>query len=151
MKGRMRNILRLIFAVLCLVLAGAIWIWPTPQNTQVPRNVQAAQPAPQEAVLDLEIITTRPLFDRTRKPLKLEAAPQPAAPKPVPITVSLKGVIGNADGGLTALLRLSNSEELFTRRTGETLGGFTVQRIESKRVMLRDEAGRIYVLLLGNE
>ncbi len=151
MKGSLRNMFGLAFAGLSVVLAGAIWVWPMSQDAPPPRTMQAAQPTPQETSLDLEVITTRPLFDRTRKPLKLEAAPQPAAPKPVPVTVSLKGVIGNADGGLTALLRLSNSDELFSRRTGETLGGYTVQRIESKRVMLRDEEDRIYVLLLGNE
>lgn len=151
MKVTVQNLAALAFSGLCIALAVAIWVWPAPSAAVNERRPQTAQAVAPEAPLDLEVITTRPLFDRTRKPLELAPEPVATTPKPAAVTLSLKGVIGNADGGLTALLRMSNSDELFTRRAGEEIGTFTIQRIESKRVTLRDRSGKTFVLVLGTE
>ncbi len=137
---------------LCAVLAaGAVWVMPKPAPA-LARQAPVSAPEAARAPLDLAAVTARPLFDRTRKPLP-QAAPAaaPAAPAPEVVTLSLQGVIGNATGGMTALLRLSNSDELFSLQVGDVMGNVTVQSIEARRVVMRDATGQTYPLELGTE
>lgn len=146
-----------LFALLAVFAAGAVWLMPAPEPAWArvpvaPTDAAQADPVAPMAPLDLTAVTARPLFDRSRAPApapEVAAAPVPAAPAPV--TVSLQGVIGSSQGGLTALLRLSNSDELFSRQVGDALGPFIIERIESRQVIARDAAGQTYALVLGTE
>ena len=151
-SGRVMTLLGAGVTLVALVLAGAVWILPVPsqEGARTP-TPPTPQNAAAEAPLALDVITKRPLFDRTRRPLEVAPDPVEVAPAPVAVTLSLHGVIGDADGGLTALLRLSNSDELFSRQAGESLGDFTIERIENRRVIVKDGADRTLTLILGNE
>lgn len=144
--------LGLLIGAVALALAVAVWIMPAPSGSTNARAQAAPQPVVAEAPLDLEVVTARPLFDRTRQPLVIEQAPAPAVPAPAAIIIpSLHGVIGNSDGGLAALMRMSTSDELITREVGESLGGFKVESVDNKRTILSDGDGNLYTLLLGTE
>lgn len=150
MKGLL-HIAGLAFAAAAVLLALAVWLLPMPQGDAVRPAQVAAPPAAQKPPLVLDAITERPLFDRTRRPLEVAPEPVPEAPKPVVVIPSLHGVIGNADGGLTALLRMSNSPDLFARRVGEELGGYTIEQVESKSAIVRNAAGQTLTLILSTE
>ncbi len=138
-------------AVIAVLAAVLVWLIPTPA-VDVPERGPAPAQKPDAAPLDLAAITARPLFDRSRKPMEVAPEPAPApAPEPEVVTVSLQGVIGNTEDGLTALLRMSNSDELFSRQVGDKLGDFVIESIEARRVIVRDTAGQTYALVLGNE
>lgn len=139
------------FATLALLMAAAVWMLPAPSLPDLRRAPLPAQTGPEATQLDLAAVTERPLFDRSRKPLEVAPAPAPQAPKPALVTLSLHGVIGNAEGGLTALMRQSNSDELFARRVGERLGNVTIESVEGKEVVLRYASGRTETLILGTE
>ncbi|MEO0370125.1 MAG: hypothetical protein AAF231_01585 [Pseudomonadota bacterium] len=151
MKRLGSHMMGAVFALIALTMAAAVWILPAPAGETARATPAPTQNIAEAAPLNLVVLTARPAFDRTRRPLVVKATPAPTAPKPAAITLSLHGVIGNADGGLTALFRMSNTPELLARRIGEEIGVFTVTSIEAKQALLRGDDGTTQTLLLITE
>lgn len=137
-------------------LAGAaaigLWLLPTPTVSDLSPRANAAAVPQATTAPDLSAITERPLFDRSRAPLVI-AEPAPA-PAPAAPTLALHGIMGDksAPTGLTALMRLSNSDELFTLGLQGRVGEWTVEQIEANHVVVRDADGQTRsIYLLGTQ
>jgi hypothetical protein len=85
----------------------------------------------------------RPLFEKTRRPVEppVAAAPAPVIPKRVadPNALTLLGVL-TSDGsgtGAIALMRRNQTGQSVRLQEGDTVDGWTIERIEAARVHLR--------------
>lgn len=125
-------------AVLCATLAG--WPWLEPAAT--PRA--AAKPAPAEPIAKIPelpplasfpAINERPLFSPSRRPV----AVKPSAPAPSgEMRYRLVGVLIVGERRRAMLMDGSRSFEI---GEGEKLDSWTVQRIESGRLILSSPGG----------
>jgi len=85
----------------------------------------------------------RPLFAPTRRPPPPEpevvgAVEAPPPPPPPPPTLSLFGIVKDAEGG-RALVRAPASDKVQRVRVGDKLGGWKVARIEDRKLILELE------------
>jgi hypothetical protein len=93
----------------------------------------------------------RPLFEKTRRPVvpppQRVAAPKPLVPVaprgPDPNALTLLGVLMSEGGGAIALLRRNQTGQNVRLQEGNTVDGWTVERIEPARVHLRQGDTRI--------
>ncbi|HXE87706.1 MAG TPA: hypothetical protein VN524_13035 [Hyphomicrobiaceae bacterium] len=88
----------------------------------------------------------RPLFEKTRRPVEPPVVAAPPAPAPVipkrladPNALTLLGVL-TSDGpgtGAIALMRRNQTGQSVRLQEGDTVDGWTIERIEAARVHLR--------------
>ena len=89
-------------------------------------------------------IAERPLFDMSRRPIVEEVVePAPVAE----VTLSLVGILDSDDEEI-ALFRLSNSEEIFRLRAGQSVGGFKLEEINDGNVRVSTPDGEAKSLML---
>ncbi|MEM0976837.1 MAG: hypothetical protein AAGJ34_04805 [Pseudomonadota bacterium] len=90
------------------------------------------------------IVTNRPIFDRSRRPLQAPEAPQAAV-----ITLQLVGVL--TDGNeRTALVRLSNSQALHRLKDGDTIQDWTVRRINEQDIVVKKRGEAAQTIGMSN-
>jgi hypothetical protein len=112
---------------------------------------QEAHPLASLALNELRDTVLRPLFEKTRRPVEPPPArvtatqPSiPAAPRgPDPNALTLLGVLMSEGGGAIALLRRNQTGQNVRLQEGNTVDGWTVERIEPARVLLRQGDTRI--------
>jgi Type II secretion system protein C len=111
------------------------------------------------ASLDLDRLhdtIRRPLFEKTRRPVK----PKPAAPaKAPPATVprpqadrnalTLLGVITSESGSAIALFRRNPTGQNVRLQEGDTVDGWTIERIEPDRVLLKQGDAKLALELFS--
>ncbi len=144
----------LAVGMICLVLAGAIWM-PLVDDDQVslPVNAPAAPAARADISSQLaegsEELLARPLFHITRRPPEVAAPVVPEAPPPV--TLSLTGIV-NDETDRIALMRLSSQPELLRGREGENIGDWTIEEITENTVTVANGDGdRMIMSLTSND
>jgi hypothetical protein len=114
-----------------------------------------AHPLASLALDDLRDTVRRPLFEKTRRPVEPppRVAPAPAAPAPIPRptadpnALSLLGVVKSDEGEAMALLRRNQSGQNVRLQEGETVDGWTIDRIDADAVVLRQGDTRIALQL----
>jgi hypothetical protein len=88
----------------------------------------------------------RPLFEKGRRPVEpppARAAALPATPAPVPRktadpnALSLLGILTSEGQGAIALMRRNQTGQNLRLQEGDTVDGWTIDRIEADRVFLR--------------
>lgn len=133
----------------CAVMAGIIWIPlnATPKLAEpVAQNTAPAGPSANDVLAaGAEDLLARPLFHMTRRPPVVATPVQPA---PVIVTLSLTGVVKSNDDNI-AILRLSNSTEVFRRRVGERLGNWEITDITESSVEVTKADGSQEVISLN--
>ena len=96
----------------------------------------------------------RPLFEKQRRPVEPPPTPAAAAPAPPPVApkrsvdpnaLTLLGVLmSNSSGaGAIALMRRNQTGQNVRLQEGDTVDGWTIERIESARVRIRQGDTRI--------
>lgn len=96
----------------------------------------------------------RPLFEKQRRPVEPPPAPAAATPAPPPVApkrfvdpnaLTLLGVLmSNGSGaGAIALMRRNQTGQNVRLQEGDTVDGWTIERIESARVHIRQGDTRI--------
>jgi hypothetical protein len=98
----------------------------------------------------------RPLFEKQRRPVEPPPAPAAATPAPPPVApkrfvdpnaLTLLGVLMNsgsgAGAGAIALMRRNQTGQNVRLQEGDTVDGWTIERIESARVHIRQGDTRI--------
>jgi hypothetical protein len=100
----------------------------------------AAHPLADLALGELRDTLRRPLFERTRRPVEPPPRAAPAAipgPGADPQALTLLGVLKSDGGDAIALLRRNPSGQNVRLQEGETVDGWTVERIEADTVVLK--------------
>ena len=137
--------------LLCAVMAGIIWIPlnQEPRLTDQSTETTAATGPDRVEVLaaGAQDLLARPLFHMSRRPPVVATVPQPA---PVVVTLSLTGVV-NSDNDKLALMRLSNSTQLFRLRIGESVGDWEIADITANTVeVIKSDGTREVISLAQN-
>jgi hypothetical protein len=118
---------------------------------------QAVAPATPLAVQPFDSLRAsreRPLFSPTRRPPApppvVERRPDPPPPPPPPPNVALFAVVVVGDDA-RAVVRTAPGADVTRVRTGDDIGGWTVARIESQRLVLSLD-GRLatFTMFAGN-
>src|SRR5262245_9011372 len=108
------------------------------------------------ALDELHDTVGRPLFERTRRPVEPpqpRAAPAPALPAPVPRPVAdpnaltLLGVLKGEGGHAIALLQRNSTGQNVRLQEGDTVDGWTIERIEAEEVVLKQGDTKIALQL----
>lgn len=150
-----KNATRFIGPVMLLIgLVLAAWVWMPAGSQATPTNLGTKAPSlsdriatGQEKMAALVTVTTeRPLFHGSRRP---EAAPEApvVAPPPEP-TLMLVGVISDK-GAQLALLRLSDSPQLYRVEQGGQLGRWQIDEIGKNHVLVTKDDKTQSVLKIG--
>ncbi len=136
--------------MLCVVLAGVIWM-PLNQDgsalTRTPEQTTPADNGPDTATLlaqGAQELVARPLFHTTRRPPIVEAVPQAV---PVNVTLILTGIV-NSDDIQIALMRLSNQPKLLRLQVGDRIGKWEVEDITETSVKVVGPSGVSEVISL---
>jgi hypothetical protein len=104
------------------------------------------------ALNELHDTVRRPLFEKTRRPVEPPPPARPTVAQPVipapprgadPNALTLLGVLMSEGGGAIALLRRNQTGQNVRLQEGNTVDGWTVERIEPARVLLRQGDTRI--------
>lgn len=137
-----------IFGIFCLV-AVAIWLpgggGPAPAGSDGAQDLSARLLQGRQRIEALIPVTAaRPLFDMSRRPV---AAPDAPAPPPEAVLV-LVGILGDGEERI-ALLRLSNSQELYQLEPGGRLGRWEILSIDQNVVSVQAEGEAPMPLRLG--
>ena len=109
---------------------------------------QAPQPLSDLPLDRLHDTVRRPLFEQLRRPVEPPPAPAAATPAPPPVApkrfvdpnaLTLLGVLmSNGSGaGAIALMRRNQTGQNVRLQEGDTVDGWTIERIESARVHIR--------------
>jgi general secretion pathway protein N len=97
----------------------------------------AGNPVAVQPLTQLSATLERPLFSTTRRPAPKPAAPivsvAPPPPPPPPPSVVVLGIVSE-DGVGHAAIR--NGDKVMRVRTGDDVGGWKVQQIEPRRLVL---------------
>jgi hypothetical protein len=106
----------------------------------------SAHPLASLSLDQLRDTVRRPLFEKTRRPVEPPRAAPPAPPPPViskraidPNALTLLGVL-TSDGpgtGAIALIRRNQTGQSVRLQEGDTVDGWTIERIEAARVLIR--------------
>jgi hypothetical protein len=115
---------------------------------------QAPQPLSDLPLDRLHDTVRRPLFEKLRRPVEPPPAPAAATPAPPPVApkrfvdpnaLTLLGVLmSNGSGaGAIALMRRNQTGQNVRLQEGDTVDGWTIERIESARVHIRQGDTRI--------
>ncbi|MEO1563245.1 MAG: hypothetical protein AAFR98_07390 [Pseudomonadota bacterium] len=98
-----------------------------------------------EALRELSpVITNRPVFDRSRRPVQA-----PEAPVVAPVTLQLVGVLTDGRERI-ALVRLSNSPTLYRLKDGDTLLDWTVRRINEQDIVIKKRGESAQTIGIAN-
>ena len=131
-------------AFLVLILWLPVGLYRTPKPDASPYVERDLSSFKDELGTLAPIVTERPIFDRSRRPLK---APE-AAPK-AEVTLQLVGVL--TDGTeRTALIRLSNAPTLYRLQAGENLGDWTVKEITENEIVVKKRGENEQRISLSN-
>ena len=106
---------------------------------------QASHPLAGLTLGELRDTVQRPLFEKKRRPVepppvRVSAAPVPppvAARRADPNALSLLGVLLSEGQGTIALVRRNQTGQSMRLQEGDTVDGWTVERIEPESIMLR--------------
>jgi hypothetical protein len=101
---------------------------------------------------DLGDTLRRPLFERKRRPVEAPKVPA-SAPLPTrqadPHALTLQGIIFNEGHSAIALMRRTLTGQSVRLQEGDTVDGWTVERIEAERVHLLQGDTRIALQLFA--
>ena len=137
---------RLAMTVGTAALALLLWL-PVGGGGQASMTAPAAiEPVAETASPERlsQTIAARPLFDVSRRPPQVAAAPAPA-----PVTIRLVGIIDDAEQQM-ALLRLSNTTSVRRLMVGDRLDRWTVTGISSSAVEVVDDEGKSSRMVLNS-
>jgi hypothetical protein len=107
---------------------------------------EGARPLALLALDELRDTIRRPLFERTRRPVEPpqpRAAAVPAPPAAIPRraadpnALTLLGVLTSEGGGAIALLRRNPTGQNVRLQEGDTVDGWTIERIEPDAVLIK--------------
>jgi hypothetical protein len=125
-----------------------------------PERAEDSHPLAGLALSELRDTVGRPLFERSRRPVEPPRAPTPVAvqaPAPPPPrrmadpnALTLLGVLmreGEGQGGAIALVRRNQTGQNMRLQEGETVDGWTIDRIEPESVVLRQGDTKIALQL----
>ncbi len=135
----------------CIAFGTIIWVPIEPDQASVrspvENSAEDAAMAEIEAALaaGAEELLNRPLFHVTRRPPQEAAAPAPI--QPAEVTLSLTGILNSEDVQI-ALMRLSNSPELFRGRVGDEIGVWRILDITETTVTVLSNDGDLQQLIL---
>jgi hypothetical protein len=113
---------------------------------------QEVHPLARLALTELHDTVRRPLFEKTRRPVEPPQPTRPAVAQPIvpaaprgadPNALTLLGVLMSEGGGAIALMRRNQTGQNVRLQEGNTVDGWTVERIEVARVLLRQGDTRI--------
>lgn len=135
----------------CIAFGTIIWL---PTLAPQPVEDRPSGPPAETATPDIgavlaagaEELLARPLFHVTRRPPQEVAAPTPAAP--AALTLSLMGIL-NSDDVQIALMRLSNSPDLIRGRVGDQVGPWRIINITQTAVTVLSDDGDLQMLNLS--
>jgi hypothetical protein len=116
---------------------------------------QGAHPLANLALDQLRDTVARPLFEKKRRPVapppRVAAAPAPAVAVPKrqadPNALTLLGILKREERGAIALFRRNPTGQHLRLEEGETVDGWTVDRIEAEHVVLRNGDTKISLKL----
>lgn len=149
---KFQTIAPIVATIVCLALAGSIWL---PLNQEPPQvGVGGPETAPvSENNSSLEFLADgaqslveRPLFHVTRRQ---PAEAQVVQAAPAQVTLSLTGVLKNDDIYI-ALLRLSNNPQLLRHRIGDEVGGWQILDITQTSITVRTPDGEQQIIGLSS-
>jgi general secretion pathway protein N len=150
MDGRRESVSRrmLIAVLLCLgaSFAGA---------AELPANDDVAVSNPVELLPLRELAVTRdkPLFSPTRQPPPKAVAPvarqEPPPPPPPPPSVVVLGIVSENGNGRAAIRAGGAGDKVTRVRTGDDVGGWKVERIEPRRLVLTQGERSVDFALFG--
>src|SRR5690606_4163999 len=122
---------------------------------------QGAHPLAGLDLATLHDTVRRPLFEKGRRPVEppreeraapVKAPSAPAAKRVVDRNaLTLMGVLTRGDGGAIALMRRNRTGEGVRLQEGEAIDGWTVERVEAARVLLRQGDIEIALGLFGKD
>lgn len=112
-----------------------------------------AHPLASLALDELGDTVRRPLFERKRRPVEPPKAAAPPAPLPKrqadPNALTLQGIVFNEGRSAIALMRRTQTGQSVRLQEGDTVDGWTVERIEAERVHLVQGQTRIALQLFS--
>lgn len=150
LSSHLQTTVPLAAGLLSIVLAGLIWM-PLGQEPRLSsqddgQTATAVGPDPQTVITEgAQAILARPLFHMTRRPPEVATV---AEPVPVIVTLSLTGIVENDDIQV-ALMRLSNSNQLFRAGVGDKVGNWEVQDITKTSVTVITPDGKRQTISLS--
>ncbi len=144
-RAAIRHAGPLVFLVFCTV-AAAVWMQgaaaPPATGSGTARSLEARLAEGRERLAALVPVTAeRPLFQPGRRP---EAAPEAPPPAPPP-ALMLVGIIGDGDQRL-ALVRMSDSEELFRLDPGGRIARWEILSIGEATIAVSEDGGAPFEL-----
>ncbi|MEJ6402877.1 type II secretion system protein N [Yoonia sp. 2307UL14-13] len=151
--GSTRNLIGLLICTLLCMAALLIWRTdppaPPPQTSQQQDTLAQRIAEREETLAPLIAVTQeRPLFHASRSPVQ---APTPAAPVAAPQpTLALVGILADQEARI-ALLRLSNSTELYRVGPGGRLAQWEVVTVGPDFVAVRENGGEMVTLSMDAE
>jgi hypothetical protein len=121
-------------------------------------RAEDSQPLAGLALSELHDTVARPLFERKRRPVEPPrppapvAAPAPAPPPPRPMAdpnaLTLLGVLmSEGQGAAIALVRRNHKGQNMRLQEGDTVDGWTIDRIEAEGVVLKQGDTKIALQL----
>jgi type IV pilus biogenesis protein PilP len=105
-------------------------------------DAKLANPLASLALDELRDTIRRPLFEEGRRPVQAPVPPAPAAPAPPPRrtadpkALTLMGIL-TSEGRAIALLTRNQTGQNVRAEEGDTVDGWTIERIEARHVVLR--------------
>jgi hypothetical protein len=130
---------------------------PQDAGAEAPADkAQDAHPLASLALDELHDTVRRPLFEKARRPVEPQPVRQAAVPVPQvalprrmadPNALTLLGVLMNEGGSSIALLRRNQTGQNVRLQEGDTVDGWTIERIEAEGVTLRQGDTKIALQL----
>jgi hypothetical protein len=116
---------------------------------------QASHPLAGLALNDLRDTVQRPLFEKRRRPVAPPPARTVALPAPAPVparradpdALTLLGILTSENQGAIALVRRNQTGQNMRLQEGDTVDGWTVERIETEAVTLKQGDSEIALQL----
>jgi hypothetical protein len=128
---------------------------PAAQRHAAPSVDQSINPLANLGLDKLHATTRRPLFEKSRRPLEAPAPLSPLRVEPAapaasrsadPNALTLLGVVAS-EGRTIALIKRNQTGQNVRVEVGDAVDGWTIERIEPQRVLLRQGDTRIALQL----
>ncbi|MBR0871345.1 hypothetical protein JQ633_13335 [Bradyrhizobium tropiciagri] len=125
----------LMVVVLCLCA-------PFARAAETSDNDEAAvnNPVELQSLQQLNATKDKPLFTPTRRPPPKPVAPvarqEPPPPPAPPPSVVVLGIVSENGSGRAAIRAAGTSDKVLRVRAGDDVGGWKVERVESRRLVL---------------
>lgn len=122
------------------------------QSTDALTSTARSAPLASLSNNDLHDTVDRPLFEKGRRPVKPPIvqpvkAPLPPPPRgPDPNALELVGILAGEDQTIVLLKRRQSGQQVRVQR-GDTIDGWTIDRIEPQRVILKHGATEVALQL----